>query len=76
MKPKRSFKAAIVPLKEAKKAAILAAVKRLKGNVGLAAERLEIGKTTLYRKLKEYGAIPTVRVGKRLLTKKTRAIRT
>ena len=75
MNSKRSFRPAIVPLEKAKKAAILAAVKQLNGNVVLAAERLEIGKTTLYRKLKQYGAISTARSGRRLLTKKRRAFR-
>ena len=61
MNSKRPFRPAIVPLEKAKKAAILAAVKQLNGNVLLAAERLEIGKTTLYRKLKQYGAISSAR---------------
>jgi transcriptional regulator of acetoin/glycerol metabolism len=51
---KRSPTPDILPLRQAKKAAILSAVKQLDGNVSLAAEKLEIAKTTLYRKLKEY----------------------
>jgi transcriptional regulator of acetoin/glycerol metabolism len=54
-KKKRSHTTYILPLRQAKKAAILSAVKQLDGNVSLAAEKLEIAKTTLYRKLKEYG---------------------
>jgi transcriptional regulator of acetoin/glycerol metabolism len=55
MKSKRSTRPAIRTLEQAKKTAILAALKLLGGDVPLAAERLEIGKTTLYRKLREYG---------------------
>jgi transcriptional regulator of acetoin/glycerol metabolism len=61
MTAKRTFRPAILPLEKAKKAAILAAVKQSGGNVVLAAERLEIGKTTLYRKLKQYGAVSKAR---------------
>jgi transcriptional regulator with PAS, ATPase and Fis domain len=42
-------------LAEMEKRAILAALKAAKGDKLLAAERLGIGKTTLYRKLNEYG---------------------
>jgi transcriptional regulator of acetoin/glycerol metabolism len=56
MKTKQPSKREIVPLRQVKKAAILAAVKQLDGDLSLAAEKLEIGITTLYRKLKEYGA--------------------
>jgi transcriptional regulator with PAS, ATPase and Fis domain len=42
-------------LAEIEKRAILEAVDKAKGDKLLAAERLGIGKTTLYRKLKEYG---------------------
>jgi two-component system response regulator HydG len=35
--------------------AILATIRQLKGDKLLAAKLLGIGKTTLYRKLKEYG---------------------
>ncbi len=76
MNSKRSFKPAIVPLEKAKKTAILAAVKQLNGNVPLAAERLEIGKTTLYRKLKEYRATSKARSDKHekhVPARKTRA---
>jgi transcriptional regulator with PAS, ATPase and Fis domain len=41
-------------LAEMEKRAILDAIKRAKGDKLLAADRLGIGKTTLYRKLKEY----------------------
>jgi transcriptional regulator with PAS, ATPase and Fis domain len=41
-------------LAEMEKRAILDAVKRAKGDKIAAADRLGIGKTTLYRKLKEY----------------------
>ncbi len=65
MKRKRPPTPQILPLWQTKKAAILAAIKRLDGNVSLAAEKLEIGKTTLYRKLKEYGVVLKQRQGKR-----------
>jgi sigma-54 dependent transcriptional regulator, acetoin dehydrogenase operon transcriptional activator AcoR len=55
MKTKRLAKPLIRSLEQAKRDAILTAVKLLNGNVPLAAERLEIGRTTLYRKLKKYG---------------------
>jgi transcriptional regulator of acetoin/glycerol metabolism len=55
MKTKRPSNPEVLPLREIKKAVILAAVEQLDGNVLLAAEKLDIGKTTLYRKLKEYG---------------------
>jgi transcriptional regulator of acetoin/glycerol metabolism len=58
MKTKRPSKREIMPLRQVKRVAILAAVKQLDGNLSLAAEKLEIGKTTLYRKLKEYGEWP------------------
>ena len=45
---------AIKPLWKVEKAAILAALKKLNGDKILAARKLGIGKTTLYRKLKEY----------------------
>jgi two-component system response regulator HydG len=44
----------IVPLRELEKRAILNAIKELGGDKLLAARLLGIGKTTLYRKLKEY----------------------
>jgi two-component system response regulator HydG len=45
----------VVPLSEMEKRAILGAIEQLKGDKLLAARLLGIGKTTLYRKLKEYG---------------------
>ena len=47
--------AAITPLEELEKQAILHAIQMLDGDKLEAARRLGIGKTTLYRKLKEYG---------------------
>jgi two-component system response regulator HydG len=47
--------AAITPLDEMEKQAILHAIQVLDGDKLEAARRLGIGKTTLYRKLKEYG---------------------
>ncbi|HYE25417.1 MAG TPA: sigma-54 dependent transcriptional regulator [Clostridia bacterium] len=47
----------IVPIAEIEKAAILKAVEQLHGDKLEAARLLGIGKTTLYRKLKEYGAL-------------------
>lgn len=46
----------ITPLAELEKNAILRAIKLLQGDKLEAARKLGIGKTTLYRKLKEYGA--------------------
>ncbi len=46
---------AITPLEEMEKQAILHAIQVLDGDKLEAARRLGIGKTTLYRKLKEYG---------------------
>jgi DNA-binding NtrC family response regulator len=46
----------IVPLEDLEKQAILHAIEVLHGDKLEAARRLGIGKTTLYRKLKEYGA--------------------
>lgn len=48
----------VIALHKVMRAAILAAVIESNGNVCLAAEKLEIGKTTLYRKLQEYGVVP------------------
>jgi DNA-binding NtrC family response regulator len=45
----------VTPLAELEKQAILSTIKQLKGDKLLAARLLGIGKTTLYRKLKEYG---------------------
>ncbi len=47
----------IVTLSELEKRAITQAIEQLNGDKLEAARRLGIGKTTLYRKLKEYGAI-------------------
>src|SRR5271167_1902997 len=47
---------AITPLNQVEKQAILHAIEVLKGDKLQAARRLGIGKTTLYRKLKEYGS--------------------
>ena len=49
----------IIPLEQLEKQAILHAIEVLEGDKLEAARRLGIGKTTLYRKLKEYG--PTLR---------------
>jgi len=46
----------IVPLAELEKQAILSTIDQLHGDKLLAARLLGIGKTTLYRKLKEYGS--------------------
>lgn len=45
----------IVSIAELEKQAILSTIKQLNGDKLLAAKLLGIGKTTLYRKLKEYG---------------------
>jgi two-component system response regulator HydG len=45
----------ILPLAEVEKQTILNALEQLNGNKLLTARVLGIGKTTLYRKLKEYG---------------------
>jgi DNA-binding NtrC family response regulator len=46
----------VVPIAELEKQAIVTALDHVKGDKLLAAKLLGIGKTTLYRKLKEYGA--------------------
>lgn len=46
---------AIVSIAEMERAAILGTIRELKGDKLMAAKLLGIGKTTLYRKLKEYG---------------------
>jgi DNA-binding NtrC family response regulator len=48
----------ITPVAELEKQAILHAIEALQGDKLEAARRLGIGKTTLYRKLKEYGSAP------------------
>ncbi len=47
----------ILPIAEIEKRAILSAIEQLHGDKLEAARLLGIGKTTLYRKLKEYGAL-------------------
>jgi two-component system response regulator HydG len=47
----------VMPLSEVEKHAILQAIEQMHGDKLEAARRLGIGKTTLYRKLKEYGAM-------------------
>ncbi len=46
----------MLPIAEMEKRAILATLTRLNGDKLKTARALGIGKTTLYRKLKEYGA--------------------
>ena len=53
--PVDSFPPPIVPLLELEKRAILDAIRYTKGDRTMAASLLGIGRTTLYRKLKEYG---------------------
>ena len=56
--PGSSFESAnqsVVPLAEVERRAILQAMEVTKGDRTLAAALLEIGRTTLYRKLKDYG---------------------
>jgi two-component system response regulator HydG len=50
--------AQVETLAEMEKRAILTTLEQVKGDKLLAARLLNIGKTTLYRKLKEYGATP------------------
>jgi two-component system response regulator HydG len=47
----------ILPIAEMEKQAILGAIEQLHGDKLEAARLLGIGKTTLYRKLKEYGVL-------------------
>jgi len=47
----------VVTLAELEKRAIFATLEQVKGDKLLAAKLLDIGKTTLYRKLKEYGEV-------------------
>jgi DNA-binding NtrC family response regulator len=49
---------AVKTLAELEKEAILTTLEQVKGDKLLAARLLDIGKTTLYRKLKEYGVTP------------------
>jgi DNA-binding NtrC family response regulator len=48
----------VVPIADLEKQAILGAIEQLRGDKLMAARLLGIGKTTLYRKLKEYGISP------------------
>jgi two-component system response regulator HydG len=50
-----SARAPVLPLAQLEKQAILETLRKLNGDKLLAARLLGIGKTTLYRKLKEYG---------------------
>jgi DNA-binding NtrC family response regulator len=50
-----SDRAVILPLAEVERKTILETLHQLNGNKQMAAQMLGIGKTTLYRKLKEYG---------------------
>ncbi len=61
-----SYQARILPLAELEKQAILDALQQLNGDKLMTARALGIGKTTLYRKLKEYGIshwVHTISVG-------------
>jgi len=48
----------IKPLTEIEREAILEAMKRYRGKISEVARRLKIGRSTLYRKLEEYGLYP------------------
>jgi two-component system response regulator HydG len=50
-----AHKAEIVSIADMEKEAILGTIRQLNGDKLMAARLLGIGKTTLYRKLKEYG---------------------
>jgi len=56
MTANKSGSAKIVPMSELEKQTILRTIMQLNGDKLLAARLLGIGKTTLYRKLKEYGS--------------------
>jgi DNA-binding NtrC family response regulator len=51
----RASESRIVPIADLEKRAILGAIEQLDGDKPTAAKLLGIGKTTLYRKLHEYG---------------------
>jgi two-component system response regulator HydG len=53
--PQRIGPGAIASIAEMERHAILVTIRQLKGDKLMAAKLLGIGKTTLYRKLKEYG---------------------
>lgn len=55
MEAEESFVTPVVPLAEMERRAILNALEYTKGDRVMAAQLLGIGRTTLYRKLKEYG---------------------
>ncbi|MBV8631876.1 MAG: sigma-54-dependent Fis family transcriptional regulator [Silvibacterium sp.] len=55
IEPRREVGSAVTPLAELERQAILDTLRRLNGDKLTAARLLGIGKTTLYRKLKEYG---------------------
>jgi two-component system response regulator HydG len=55
MTPIGSSRGPVLPLAQLEKQAILETLRKLNGDKLLAARLLGIGKTTLYRKLKEYG---------------------
>lgn len=55
MKSKKKSNGAITPLAAIEKRAILDAIAATGGDKILAAKKLGIGKTTIYRKLGEYG---------------------
>ncbi|WP_245817910.1 sigma-54-dependent transcriptional regulator [Granulicella rosea] len=55
--------AGIVSIAEMEKHAILGTIRQLKGDKLMAAKLLGIGKTTLYRKLKEYGITEDIETG-------------
>jgi two-component system response regulator HydG len=52
--PERKNSTSIVPMTELERQTILSAIAQLNGDKLMAARLLGIGKTTLYRKLKEY----------------------
>lgn len=53
----------VLPLDEIEKREILKALKAYEGNISQAAEALNIGRTTLYRKIKKYNLVLLVEVG-------------
>jgi DNA-binding NtrC family response regulator len=55
IEPRHEAGGVVMPLAELERQAILDTLRRLKGDKLTAAKLLGIGKTTLYRKLKEYG---------------------
>jgi two-component system response regulator HydG len=54
----RSSETNIMRIADLEKQAIVGAIEKLNGDKLMAAKLPGIGKTTLYRKLKEYGSIP------------------